>query len=176
MDPLVTCPGFWSRLGDTAMACTQDVALLPSGLPGARLSLGKVSPAHRVILLMAGLWEADTGASLGSSGPAELAGCLVSHGPCWGGRAWAGSLPLAGDGAASPTGGPCGHPWSCRWPRPWRPTPGSLQRMACEVACSVLHSASQQLRAQVRRRGGPPFSARSPPPARATGRGAPGIG
>lgn len=103
--------------------CRWDVALLALR-PG--VSLGKVSAARRIILLMAGLWGADTGASLGSSSPAELAGCLVSHGPCWGGRAWgAGSRsPLAGDGAALLDRGisraTCG---AVGWPSPWRPTP-----------------------------------------------------
>lgn len=103
--------------------CRWDVALLALRLG---VSLGKVSAACRIILLMGGLWGADTGASLGSSSPAELAGCQVSHGPCWGGRAWGvGSRsPLAGDGAALLNRGTsratCG---AVGWLSPWHPTP-----------------------------------------------------
>ena len=127
VDPLVTgsgfCPGSVSQLMWPEAGCGPAG---PQGCLGPGVSLGKVSPARRIILLTAGVWGADTGASLGSSSPAELAGHLVSHGPCWGGRArgvGSRSLP-AGDGAALLDRGTsratCG---AVGWPRPWRPTP-----------------------------------------------------
>jgi len=127
VDSLVTgsgfCPGLVSQLMWLEVGCGPAG---PQGCLGPGVSLGKVSPARRIILLTAGIWGADTGASLGSGSPAELAGRLVSHGPCWGGRArgvGSRSLP-AGDGAALLDRGTsratCG---AVGWPRPWRPTP-----------------------------------------------------
>ena len=174
VDPLVTCPGFCPGLASQLMWPDAGCGPAgPQGCLGPGVSLGKVSPVHRIILLMAGLWEADTGASLGSSGPAELAGCLVSHGPCWGGRARGRAAAPRRQVTVLPfsTGGPQGLPAELSGGRGHGARPPDAAAHGLRGGLWRPAPASQQLRAQVRAAVAHRLSARPPPLLRGHGTG-----